>query len=153
MNKKIIIIPIVVIVGIFVVMSLDSPEKDDGVIFHVTLADPQLYENGIYTEIFEIESGEYYFRFVPNGSSPEMLSISLDGWSLEFSEDFQLKNTLHETGISEYYTWEYLGENKVMIPEDQQVKISINPIPLLPPVTRATLPSKLNSFYKKIRNL
>ena len=56
-----------------------------------------------------------------------MLSISLDGWSLEFSEDFQLKNTLHETGISEYYTWEYLGENKVMIPEDQQVKISINP--------------------------
>ena len=127
MNKKIIIIPIVVIVGIFVVMSLDSPEKDDGVIFHVTLADPQSYENGIYTEIFEIESGEYYFRFVPNGSSPEMLSISLDGWSLEFSEDFQLKNTLHETGISEYYTWEYLGENKVMIPEDQQVKISINP--------------------------
>ena len=127
MNKKIIIIPIVVIVGIFVVMSLDSPEKDDGVIFHVTLADPQLYQDGIYTETFEIESGEYYFRFVPNGSSPEMLSISLDGWSLEFSEDFQLKNTLHETGISEYYTWEYLGENKVMIPEDQQVKISINP--------------------------
>ena len=108
-------------------MSLDSPEKDDGVIFHVTLADPQLYQDGIYTETFEIESGEYYFRFVPNGSSPEMLSISLDGWSLEFSEDFQLKNTLHETGISEYYTWEYLGENKVMIPEDQQVKISINP--------------------------
>ena len=127
MNKKIIIIPIVAIIGIFAVMSLDSSEKDDGVVFHVTLADPQLYENGIYTEIFEIESGEYYFRFVPNGSSPEMLSISLDGWSLEFSEDFQLKNTLHETGISEYYTWEYLGENKVMIPEDQQVKISINP--------------------------
>ena len=127
MNKKIIIIPIVAIIGIFAVMSLDSSEKDDGVVFHVTLADPQLYENGIYTEIFEIESGEYYFRFVPNGSSPEMLSISLDGWSLEFSENFQLKNTLHETGISEYYTWEYLGENKVMIPEDQQVKISINP--------------------------
>ena len=127
MNKIIIVIPIAVIVGIFAVMSLDSPEKDDGVIFHVTLADPQLYQDGIYTETFEIESGEYYFRFVPNGSSPEMLSISLDGWSLEFSEDFQLKNTLHETGISEYYTWEYLGENKVMIPEDQQVKISINP--------------------------
>ena len=127
MNKKIIIIPIVVIVGIFVVMSLDSPEKDDGVIFHVTLADPQLYQDGIYTETFEIESGEYYFRFVPNGSSPEMLSISLDGWSLEFSEDFKLDNTLHETGISEYYTWEYLGENQIMIPEDQQVMISINP--------------------------
>ena len=127
MNKKIIIIPIVVIIGIFAVMSLDSSEEEDGVTFHVTLADPQLYQDGIYTETFEIESGEYYFRFVPNGSSPEILSISLDGWSIEFSEDFQLKNTLHETGISEYYTWEYLGENQIMIPEDQQVKISINP--------------------------
>ena len=127
MNKKILIIPIVVIIGIFAVMSLDSSEEEDGVTFHVTLADPQLYQDGIYTETFEIESGEYYFRFVPNGSSPEILSISLDGWSIEFSEDFQLKNTLHETGISEYYTWEYLGENQIMIPEDQQVKISINP--------------------------
>ena len=127
MNKIIIVIPIVVIIGIFAVMSVDSSDQDDGLIFHVTLADPQLYQDGIYTETFEIESGEYFFRFVPNGSSPEILSISLDGHSPEFSEDFKLKNTLHETGISEYYTWEYLGENKVMIPEDQQVKIIINP--------------------------
>ena len=127
MSKKIIIIPIIVILGIFAVMSLDSSKEDDGVVFHVTLADPKLYQNGIYTETFEIKSGEYYFRFVPNGSSPEILSISLDGWSLEFSENFQLKNTLHETGISEYYTWEYLGENQIAIPEDQQVMISINP--------------------------
>ena len=108
-------------------LSLDSSEKDDGVVFHVTLADPQLYENGEYAETFEIESGEYYFRFVPNGSSPEILSISLDGYSIEFSEDFKLENTLHETGISEYYTWEYLGENQIMISEKQQVKIGINP--------------------------
>lgn len=127
MSKKIIIIPIIGIIGIFAAMSFDSSEEDDGVIFHVTLADPQLYQDGIYKETFEIKSGEYYFRFVPNGSSPDTLSISLDGHSLEFSEDFKLKNTLHETGISEYFTWEYLGENKVMIPEDQQVKISINP--------------------------
>ena len=127
MNKKIIIIPIVVIIGILAAMSFDSSEEDDGVVFHVTLADPQLYQDGIYTKTFEIESGEYIFRFVPNGSSPEILSVSLDGYSIEFSEDFKLKNTLHETGISEYYTWEYLGENQVMIPEDQQVKISINP--------------------------
>ena len=127
MNKKIIIIPIAIIAGFVMMLSLDSSEKDDGVVFHVTLADPQLYENGEYAETFEIESGEYYFRFVPNGSSPEILSISLDGYSIEFSEDFKLENTLHETGISEYYTWEYLGENKIMISEKQQVKISINP--------------------------
>ncbi|MCE2505174.1 MAG: hypothetical protein J4F36_01595 [Nitrosopumilaceae archaeon] len=127
MNKKIIIIPIVIIIGIFAVMSLDSSEKNDNIAFHVTLADPQLYENGIYTESFDIKNGEYYFRFVPNGSSPEILSISLDGYSIKFSEDFQLKNTLHKTGISEYYTWEYLGENKITILEDQRVSININP--------------------------
>ncbi|MBI1661920.1 MAG: hypothetical protein IS860_00135 [Nitrosopumilus sp.] len=127
MNKKIIIIPIVIIIGIFAVMSLDSSEKNDNIAFHVTLADPQLYENGIYTESFDIKNGEYYFRFVPNGSSPEILSISLDGYSIKFSEDFQLKNTLHKTGISEYYTWKYLGENKITILEDQRVSININP--------------------------
>ena len=108
-------------------MSLDSSEEDDNVVFHVTLADPELYQDGVYTEYFDIKNGEYYFRFVPNGSSPEILSISLDGWSIEFSEDFQLRNTLHETGISEYYTWEYFGENKITILEDQRVSISINP--------------------------
>ena len=115
------------IIGIFVITSFDSSEEEDGVVFHVTLADPQLYQDGIYTETFEIQSGKYYFRFVPNGSSPEILSISLEGGKLEFYEDFKLKNTLHETGISEYYTWEYLGENQIIVPEDQQVKISINP--------------------------
>ena len=108
-------------------MSLDSSDEDDGVIFHVTLADPKLYENGVYTKAFDIRNGEYYFRFVPNGSSPEILSISLDGYNIEFSENFQLKNTLHQTGISEYYTWEYLGENKITISEDQRVSIYINP--------------------------
>lgn len=127
MNKIIIIIPIAVIVGIFAVMSLDSPEKDDGIIFHVTLADPQLYENGIYSDSFLISEGEYHFRFVPNGSSPETLSISLNGAELDFSEDFKLENTLHQTGISEYYTWEYLGQKEITVSENQQVIIIINP--------------------------
>lgn len=127
MNKKIIVIPIVVIIGILAVMSFNSSEEDDNVVFHVTLADPELYQDGVYTESFDIKNGEYYFRFVPNGSSPEILSIVLDGYSIEFSEDFKLKNTLHETGISEYYTWEYLGENEITVLEDQRVQIRINP--------------------------
>ena len=108
-------------------MSFDSSEEYDNVIFHVTWADPELYRDGAYTESFDIKNGEYYFRFVPNGSSPEILSISLDGYSIEFSEDFQLKSTLHETGISEYYTWEYLGQKEITVSEDQQVIIIINP--------------------------
>jgi sulfur carrier protein ThiS len=127
-NKKVIIIPIIVVViGFFAAMSLDSSEKDDDVVFHVTLADPQLYENGIYSDSFLISKGEYYFRFVPNGSSPETLSISLNGAELDFSEDFKLENTLHQTGISEYYTWEYLGQKEVTVSENQQVIIIINP--------------------------
>ena len=127
MNKKIIIIPIVAVIGFFAVMSLDSSEKDDSVVFHVTLADPQLYENGIYSDSFLISEGEYYFRFVPNGSSPETLSISLNGAELDFSEDFNLKNTLHQTGISEYYTWEYQGQKEITVSENQQLIIIINP--------------------------
>ena len=127
MNKKITIIPIIVITGIFAVMSLDISEKNDNVVFHITLADPKLYENGVYTENFEIKKGEYHFRFVPNGSSPKILSVSLNGENIEFFEKFKLKNTLHETGISEYYTWEYHGRNQIMVLEDQQVSININP--------------------------
>ena len=53
MDKKIVIIPIVVIIIIFVVIfSLDPSEKNDNVIFHVTLADPDLYTNGVYTDEF-----------------------------------------------------------------------------------------------------
>ena len=127
MIKKIIIIPIIAVIGFFAVMSLDSSEKDVGVVFHVTLADPQLYENGIYSDSFLISQGEYYFRFVPNGSSPETLSISLNGAELDFSEDFKLENTLHQTGISEYYTWEYQGQKEITVSENQQLVIIINP--------------------------
>ncbi len=127
MKKVIVIIPIIVVIGIFAVFSIESSEKNDDVVFHVTLAEPQLYENGIYSDSFLISEGEYYFRFVPNGSSPETLSISLNGAELDFSEDFKLKNTLHETGISEYYTWEYLGQKEISVSENQQVIIIINP--------------------------
>ncbi len=128
MNKKIVTIPIVVIIVIFVVIfSLDPSEKNDNVIFHVTLADPDLYTNGVYTDTFTIDKGEYSFRFVPNGSSPEILSITLNGENFDFSEDFKLQSTLHQTETSEYFTWEYKGQKIILIAEMQQVSIIINP--------------------------
>ncbi len=64
------------IIGILLVnFSSDKSEKMNNVIFHVTLADPDLYINGVYAEKFTIDKGQYSFRFVPNGSSPEILSI------------------------------------------------------------------------------
>ncbi len=128
MNKKIIIIPIIFIV-VIVLGNLPSDEtsKKNNVLFHVTLADPNLYVNGVYTEVFTIEKGEYFFRFVPNGSSPEILSITLNGNTLNFSEDFQLIGTPHQTEISEYFTWDYDGQKNILISEMQDISIIINP--------------------------
>ncbi len=127
MNKKNVIIPIVIIVGFAVIFLLDPSEEDSNIIFHVTLADPDLYTNGVYTDTFTIDKGEYSFRFVPNGSSPEILSISLNGDNFDFSEDFKLESTLHQTGTSEYFTWEYKGQKIIWIAEMQEISIIINP--------------------------
>lgn len=129
LNKKIVIIPIAVIIVILIgSFLLDTPTKNENqVFFHATLADPALYENGIYTSIFTINSGEYYFRFVPNGSSPEILSITMKGKDFNFDENFELKGTPHQTGISEYFTWEYLGEKTFAVDQTQEILITINP--------------------------
>ena len=128
MNKKIVIISILLIITIFVVIfSVEPSERNDNVVFHVTLADPNLYANGIYTDAFSINEGEYSFRFVPNGSSPEILSIILNGENFDFSEDFTLESTSHQTGTSEYFTWEYSGQKTIWIAEMQEISIIINP--------------------------
>ncbi|MDH3765838.1 MAG: hypothetical protein OER82_08510 [Nitrosopumilus sp.] len=127
MNKKIIVILIVVIITAFTInSSLDSPEEEN-LVFHITLADQDLYTNGIYTDKFTIQKGKYSFRFVPNGSSPDILSVTLNGKNIDFSENFKLENTLHQTGISEYFTWEYSGQKIILISEADEVSISINP--------------------------
>jgi len=102
-------------------------EKAD-MVYHVTLANPDLYkEGGIFADSFTIQKGEYFFRFIPNGDSPDMLSIALTGSSFTFSEDFELEGTPHETGISVYYTWDYIGEKRLLVQEDQELEIQINP--------------------------
>jgi len=128
MNKKIIVIPIIVIF-VVIMMNLSSDEngKEDDIVFHVTLADPNLYVNGIFTDELILEKGEYIFRFVPNGSSPEILSISLTNNALNFDEDFKLEGMSHKTEISEYFTWKYEGKKSFSISEKQKISIAINP--------------------------
>ena len=128
MNKKSIGILIILIVTILSVsISMNSEEKDDNVVFHITLADPELYTNGIYTSNFTIESGTYFFRFVPNGSSPEILSIKLSGQNYNFIENFNLKGIPHESETSKYFTWEYEGVKNITIDSMEKVTITINP--------------------------
>ena len=95
--------------------------------FHVTLANPSQYQDGIYSSNFILEQGEYSFTFVPNGDSPQKLDIRLSSEGFEFSENFRLKGELHETGISEYYTWDYDGMKSFTVNSQQEVTIEINP--------------------------
>lgn len=55
---------------------------------------------------------QYKFDFVPMGDSPERLKITVGN---VFSEIFVLEKTLVDTGISKYYTWEYVGKENVMV--------------------------------------
>ena len=128
MNKKSIGILMILIVTILSVsISMNSEEKDDNVVFHVTLANPELYTNGIYTNNFTIEPGTYFFRFVPNGSSPEILSIKLSGQNYSFIENFNLKGIPHESETSKYFTWEYEGMKNITIDSMEEITITINP--------------------------
>ena len=128
MNKKsvgILIILIVTILGVSI--SMNSEEKNDNVVFHITLADPELYTNGVYTDKFSIDPGTYFFRFVPNGSSPEILSIKLSGQNYNFIENFNLKGIPHESETSKYFTWEYEGVKNITIDSMEEITIIINP--------------------------
>ena len=128
MNKKFLFVPIVIAIGLIILnFSEDSEDTKSNIVFHETLADPDIYVDGIYSKKFHIESGEYYFRFVPNGSSPEILSIWITGKNVNFSNDYMLEGTLQETGISEYYTWEYMGDKSLTILESEEITITIDP--------------------------
>jgi len=124
--KKIIYVGIAIAVAIALGLSIE-PKPEKTIAYHVTLADPKLYANGVFTDIFEIKKGTYQFSFVPNGDSPQTLSIVLKGATFSFAEDFQLEGTPHEAGISTYYTWDYLGKKVIQVSEDQELQIVINP--------------------------
>ena len=129
MKKIFLVIPVIIlIIMIFAASSQpDQSDKKNEPFFHITLADPKQYENGIYSSTFVLEKGDYSFRFVPNGDSPQTLTISLEGESFDFSENFKLNGTLHETGISEYYTWDYDGEKSIVFLSQKEISIQINP--------------------------
>ena len=131
MNKKIVVIPIIAIVGFIAIDWItgfsDQKEKNNNIVFHITLANPELYSNGVYTEKFSIDPGTYFFRFVPNGSSPEILSIKLTSQNYEFVENYTLIGTPHESETAKYFTWKYEGKGEIIIESSKQISININP--------------------------
>ena len=131
MIKKISIVLVMIIVGFvafdWITGFSDDKEKTNNVVFHITLANPELYSNGVYTEKFSIDPGTYFFRFVPNGSSPEILSIKLTSQNYEFVENYTLIGTPHESETAKYFTWEYQGKGEIIIESSKQISININP--------------------------
>ncbi len=125
------IIPIIAIMGFIVIDWItgfsDQKEKNNDIVFHITLANPELYTNGVYTDAFSIEPGTYFFRFVPNGSSPEILSIKLTSQNYEFLENYTLIGTPHESETAKYFTWKYEGKGEIIIESSKQISININP--------------------------
>jgi len=125
-----VIIPIVIIFGDQVNPdNLNDNEIDGSNVFHIRLADPTLYEKGVYVDYFQVEKGVYEFRFVPNGDSPQKLSIKLFAESdvVLMDNHFELEGSLVEDDISSWYTWDYLGEKRISFDELQQIKIVVSP--------------------------
>ena len=54
------------------------------------------------------------------------MGLTLKGSSFSFSEQYTLKGTEHGD-VGKYYTWEYLGQNKIDVIEDQELQITLDP--------------------------
>ena len=118
------------------VVMLSSPKdnvQNSDYTYHVNLSESKYGEYGVYEELFEIGDidcqrfCDYKFRFVPNGDSPQTLSVSVSGDNISFLEDFELVGTLVETDISQYYTWDYDGQKIFQVSGLEEVKIVIDP--------------------------
>ena len=98
----------------------DNPENEDSnsEVWSTRIAGPEFDDifDHKYSPITLEGKVPYEFDFVPMGDSPERLKISVGN---VFSEMFILEGTLVDTGISEYYTWDYTGNKNFEISYEQ----------------------------------
>ena len=130
MSKKPIIggIILAAIIGmVFVGAQINPDNPENGEVWSIRMASPEWDDRqGHRAALPNLEEGTYKLGFVPMGDSPSKIRIdikvrsaefsSTDG-GLVFSEEFVLKGTPVDTDISKYYTWEYVGQKYVYIPE------------------------------------
>ena len=125
MSKKPIIggIILAVIIGVVFAgaqINPDNPENEDSnsEVWSTRIAGPEFDDifDHKYSPITLEGKVPYEFDFVPMGDSPERLKISVGN---VFSEMFILEGTLVDTGISEYYTWDYTGNKNFEISHEQ----------------------------------
>jgi len=136
-NKKPIIggIILVAIIGVVYAGAQINPENpeneksSDSEVWSIRMASPEWHDRQtVRTNLPNLEEGTYKLGFVPMGDSPSKIRIDIKvrsagsdfagtTWTPMFSEKFVLKGTPVDTGISKYYTWEYVGQKYVYIPE------------------------------------
>ena len=104
----------------------DNSENEDSnsEVWSIRMASPEWHDRQtVRASLPNLEEGTYKIGFVPMGDSPHKITIVIKGKSTTtspnfyFSEEFVLKGTPVDTGISKYYTWEYVGQKYVYIPE------------------------------------
>ena len=132
MSKKPIIGGIILasIIGVVFVgaqINPDNPENEENQkseVWSTRISGPEFDDvfNHRYSPITLERKVPYKFDFVPMGDSPERLKISVGGKGSEvevFSEMLYLEGMLMDTGISEYYTWDYTGNKNFEISYQQ----------------------------------
>jgi len=143
-NKKPIIggIILVAIIGVVYAGAQINPDNpENGEVWSIRMASPEWHDRQtVRASLPNLEEGTYKIGFVPMGDSPHKIELTIKGkwtesyrlepsWRQIFSEEFVLKGTPVDTGISKYYTWEYVGQKYVYIPEvegeaDYEIAIS-----------------------------
>ena len=132
MSKKpiigaIILAAIIVVVSVGAQINPDNPENEENQkseVWSTRISGPEFDDvfNHMYSSISLETKIPYKFDFVPMGDSPERLKISVGGKGSEvevFSEMLYLEGMLMDTGISEYYTWDYTGNKNFEISYQQ----------------------------------
>jgi len=116
------------IIGVIFVGAQINPDiPENGEVWSIRMASPEWHDRQtVSAALPNLEEGTYKLGFVPMGDSPSKIRIDIKVRSAEFShpdgglvfsEIFVLKGTPVDTGISKYYTWEYVGQKYVYIPE------------------------------------
>jgi len=130
------------IIGVvFVGAQINPDNPENGEVWSIRMASPEWHDRQtVRASLPNLEEGTYKLGFVPMGDSPSKIRIDIKvrsagsdfagtTWTPMFSEKFVLKGTPVDTGISKYYTWEYVGQKYVYIPEvegeaDYEIAIS-----------------------------
>ena len=120
-----------------------NEQRSGGEIWDFRISGPEFHgKTTIMADLGVIKGGTYEIGLVPMGDSPKKIGFIIDGIIPEnqryylddpikteiFREEFILERSLVDTGVSKYYTWEYLGQKFVQFPkteEDTRYEITI----------------------------